>query len=193
MSYIENNITVEKFLDRIQNKTMREQFRSIYHQFDLFCKDEYNKTNKQVLDDLAEDWKITHTSNKIIIVLNRFVKWCLDDHPEITYYHGKYNHIKRKIAAKHPRTIKLYVGKIRILLEDVWNIEVNSQKIFRQVKIPKPEEEEAEPFTTKQMRIFLDSLSNKKKIQFMVLKDTGMRYRNFVKLGKKMSMSLKKE
>ena len=185
MSYIENNITVEKFLDRIQNKTMREQFRSIYHQFHLFCKAEYNKTNKQVLDDLAEDWKITHTSNKIIIVLNRFVKWCLDDHPEITYYHGKYNHIKRKITAKHPRTIKLYVGKIRILLEDVWNIEVNSQKIFRQVKIPKPEEEEAEPFTTKQMRIFLDSLSNKKKIQFMVLKDTGMRIQEFCQIRKK--------
>lgn len=55
MSYIENNITVEKFLDRIQNKNIRREFSSIYHQFDLFCKDEYDKTNNQVLDDLAED------------------------------------------------------------------------------------------------------------------------------------------
>jgi len=185
MSYIENSITVEKFLDRIQNKNIRREFSSIYHQFDLFCKDEYDKTNKQVLDDLAEDWKNTHTSNKIIIVLNNFVKWCLDDHPEITYCHGKNNHIKRRITAKHPRTIKLYVGKIRLLLEDVWNVEVNTNKIFRQVKIPKAEEEEDEPFTKEQMRIFLDSLSNEKKLQFMVLKDTGMRVQEFCQIRKR--------
>lgn len=85
--------------------------------------------------------------------MNNFVKWCLDDHPEITYCHGKNNHIKRRITAKHPRTIKLYVGKIRLLLEDVWDMEVNTNKILRQVKIPKAEEEEDEPFTKEQMRI----------------------------------------
>ena len=185
MSYIENKISVEKFIDRIQNKASRVQFVSIYHQFDLFCKDEYKRANKQVLDDLAKDWNDTHNSKKIIIVMNDFVKWCLVDHPEIVYYRGKYNHIKKSIVARHPRTIKLYVGKIRVLLEDVWDIEVNSSKINRQVKIPKPEEEEAEPFTKKQMRMFLDSVSNKKKLQFMVLKDTGMRIQEFCQIRKK--------
>jgi len=185
VSYLDNKITVDQYLERIQNKSIREQCLSIFHQFGFFCKDEYDKTNNQVLDDLAEDWRITHNSNKIIIVLNKFVKWCLIDHPEIIYYHGKNNHIKRSIASKHPKTIKLYVGKIRIMLEDIWNIEVNSNKINRQVKIPKHEEEENEPFTKEQMRIFLDSMSTTKKSQFMVLKDTGMRIQELCQIRKR--------
>ena len=185
MSYIDNKITVEEYLKNIQIKSMREQYVSIIHQFDFFCTDEFNKTANQVLEDLAIDWEETHQSNKIILVLNKFVQWCLRDHPELTYYHGKYNHIKRKIGKKNPSTIKLYVNKIRQLLDDVWNVEVNVNKISRKIKIPKPEEEEPEAFTKKQMRVFLDSISNTKKLQFMVLKDTGMRIQELCQIRKK--------
>ncbi len=185
MSYIDNKITVEEYLKNIQIKSMREQYRSIIHQFDFFCTDEFNKTANQVLEDLAIDWEETHRSNKIILVLNKFVQWCLNDHPELTYYHGKYNHIKRKIGKKNPSTINLYVNKIRQLLDDVWNVEVNVNKISRKIKIPKPEEEGPEAFTKKQMRVFLDSISNTKKLQFMVLKDTGMRIQELCQIRKK--------
>jgi integrase len=185
MDYIDNKITIEEFLQGIQIKSMREQYASVIHQFGFFCKDEFNKTCSQVLGDLATDWGKTHSSNKIILVLNKFVKWCLRDHPEIIYYHGKYNHIKRSIGGKNPSTIKLYVNKIRQLLDDVWNVEVNVNKISRKVKIPKPEEEEPEAFTKEQMRIFLDSISNTKKLQFMVLKDTGMRIQELCQIRKK--------
>ena len=164
---------------------MREQYVSIIHQFDFFCTDEFNKTANQVLEDLAINWEETHQSNKIILVLNKFVQWCLNDHPELVYHHGKYNHIKRKIGKKNPSTIKLYVNKIRQLLDDVWNVEVNVNKISRKIKIPKSEEEEPEAFTKKQMRVFLDSISNTKKLQFMVLKDTGMRIQELCQIRKK--------
>ena len=185
MSYIDNTITVEEYLKNIQIKSMREQYVSIIHQFDFFCTDEFNKTANQVLGDLAIDWEETHQSNKIILVLNKFVQWCLNDHPELEYHHGKYNHIKRKIGKKNPSTIKLYVNKIRQLLDDVWSVEVNVNKISRKIKIPKPEEEEPEAFTKKQMRVFLDSISNTKKLQFMVLKDTGMRIQELCQIRKK--------
>ena len=185
MSYIDNKITIEEYLKNIQIKSMREQYVSIIHQFDFFCTDEFNKTANQGLGDLAIDWEETHQSNKIILVLNKFVQWCLNDHPELTYHHGKYNHIKRKIGKKNPSTIKLYVNKIRQLLDDVWSVEVNVNKISRKIKIPKPEEEEPEAFTKKQMRVFLDSISNTKKLQFMVLKDTGMRIQELCQIRKK--------
>lgn len=185
MSYLETVQTFERFIESIEKKSMREQYVSIYHQFDLFCKSKYNTTNNQVLEDLSKDWKINHNSNKIILVLNDFVQWCLKDHPEITYNHGKYNHIKRHITKKSPRTIRLYVNKIRQLLDDVWDIEVNASKINRKIKIPKAEEEESEPFTKEQMRILLDFVSNTKKLQFMVLKDTGMRIQEFCQIRKK--------
>ncbi len=185
MSYIDNKITIEEYLKNIQIKSMREQYISIIHQFDFFCADEFNKTANQVLDDLAIDWENTHQSNKIITVLNKFVQWCLNDHLELTYHHGKYNHIKRKIGKKNPSTIKLYVNKIRQLLDDVWNIEVNVNKISRKIKIPKPEEEEPEVCTKEQMRIFLDSISNTKKLQFMILKDTGMRIQELCQIRKR--------
>ena len=185
MSYIDNKITIEEYLKNIQIKSMREQYVSIIHQFDFFCTDEFNKTANQVLEDLAIDWEETHQSNKIILVLNKFVQWCLNDHPELEYHHGKYNHIKRKIGKKNPSTIKLYVNKIRQLLDDVWSVEVNVNKISRKIKIPKPEEEEPEAFTKKQMRVFLDSISNTKKLQFMVLKDTGMRIQELCQIRKK--------
>ena len=185
MSYIDNKITIEEYLKNIQIKSMREQYVSIIHQFDFFCTDEFSKTANQVLGDLAIDWEETHQSNKIILVLNKFVQWCLNDHPELTYHHGKYNHIKRKIGKKNPSTIKLYVNKIRQLLDDVWSVEVNVNKISRKIKIPKPEEEEPEAFTKKQMRVFLDSISNTKKLQFMVLKDTGMRIQELCQIRKK--------
>ena len=184
MSYIENSKTLDEYLNEINIKSTKEQYIALVHQFDYFCKDVYNKSVNQVMDDLSKDWEKTHKSNKIIIVLNKFVQWCLCDHPEITYIHGKYNNIKRSVKAKHPKTIKLYVNKIRQLLDDVWDVEVNISKINRKVKIPQPEEEDPEPFTKKQMRVFLDSLSNTKKLQFMVLKDTGMRIREFCQIRK---------
>jgi integrase len=185
VSYLETVNTFEIFIKNIERKSMREQYVSIYHQFDLFCKSKYNTSNDQVLEDLSKDWGINHNSNKIILVLNDFVQWCLKDHPEITYTHGKYNHIKRHITKKSPRTIRLYVNKIRQLLDDVWDVEVNASKINRKIRIPKAEEEEAEPFTKQQMRNFLDSLSNTKKLQFMILKDTGMRIQEFCQIRKK--------
>jgi integrase len=184
MSYIDDEKTLDEFLKNIRSKNMREQYTSIVNQFDLFCKSKYNESAEQVLKNLSNDWENTHKSNKIILVLSDFVDWCLQDHLDITYFHGKYNHIKKSIKAKHPRTIRLYVNKIRQLLDDVWDVEVNINKVNRKVKIPKPEDEEPEPFTKEQMRIFLDSISNIKKLQFMVLKDTGMRIQEFCQIRK---------
>ncbi len=184
MSYISENITIEEFLDRCPKKSTRDMYIIALSQFDHFCRDSFEKSGRQVLEDIAEGIKKSHDSNKLIIVLNRFVQWCLKDHPEITYRHGKNCLLKRQIMAKNPNSVRKYVGKLRIILEDVWNIEINSSKVRRQVKIPDAEEEEAESFTKEQMRLFLDSVSNEKKLQFMVLKDTGMRIRELCQIRK---------
>ena len=184
MSYIDENITIEEFLGRCSKKSTRDLYIIALSQFDHFCNDSFEKSGTQVLEDISEEIKKSHDSNKLIIVLNRFVQWCLVDHPEIKYRHGRDNLIKRKITAKNPNSIKKYIGKIRIILEDVWNVEINSSKVRRQVKIPDANEEDVEPFTKEQMRLFLDSVSNEKRLQFMVLKDTGMRIRELCQIRK---------
>lgn len=185
MSYIDEMITIEEFLSRCQNNSTKKLYATALSQFDYFCKDRFKKTGEQVLEDVAKDIKNNHNSNKLITVLNRFVQWCIKDHPEITFYHGRDNVIRRTIEAKNPNSIKKYIGKIRIVLEDVWNVEINPSKIKRCVKIPDAEEEQTEPFTKEQMRVFLDSLSSDKKTPFMVLKDTGMRIRELCQIRKR--------
>ena len=54
----------------------------------------------------------------------------------------------------------------------------------KRVKVPKAEEEDPEPFTKEQMRLLLDRCSNHAKLKYMVLKDTGCRIGELVKLRK---------
>jgi integrase len=71
-----------------------------------------------------------------------------------------------------------------VILDDIFETTITASKIRRNVKIPKAGRDKPVAFTTQEMRLFLDSLSSEKKLQFMVLKDTAMRIQEFCKLRK---------
>jgi len=184
MTYIDDKRTIEEFLNNCQSKSTRSTYEMALKQFDHFCNYKYETTGKTILNELSTPDKNGKTDTKIIIAFNAFVQWCLVDHPEITYYRGKNNCIKNTIHAKHSNTIKLYVSSLRVILDDVYETTITSSKIRRNVKIPKAGRDKPVAFTPKEMRLFLDALSSEKKLQFMVLKDTGMRIQEFCKLRK---------
>lgn len=184
MTYIDDKRTIDEFLSNCQSKSTRSTYKMALKQFDHFCNDKYETTGETILNELSTPDKNGKTDTKIIIAFNAFVQWCLVDHPEITYYRGKNNCIKDTIHAKHSNTIKLYVSSLRVILDDVFETTITASKIRRNVKIPKAGKDKPVAFTPQEMRLFLDSLSSEKKLQFMVLKDTGMRIQEFCKLKK---------
>jgi len=184
MTYIDNKRTIEEFLNNCQSKSTRSTYEMALKQFDHFCNEKYETTGKSILNELSKSDENGKTDTKIIIAFNAFVQWCLVDHPDITYYRGKNNCIKDTIRAKHSNTIKLYVSSLRVILDDIFETTITTSKIRRNVKIPKAGRDKPVAFTPKEMRLFLDALSSEKKLQFMVLKDTGMRIQEFCKLRK---------
>ena len=145
----------------------------------------YNRTSQQILDDLVEEYNTNHSNEKLYILFNHFKEWLLLDHPEIEYFTGKDHKHRKTIKARHPNTVKQYLVKIRSIFEEIGNIEINSRIFNKRVKVPRAEEEDPEPFTKEQMRIFLDRCSNHNKLKYMVLKDTGARIRELVQLRKR--------
>jgi len=184
MTYIDDKRTIDEFLNNCQSKSTRSTYEMALKQFDHFCNQKYGTTSKTILNELSTPDENGKTDTKIIVAFNAFVQWCLVDHPEITYYRGKNNCIKDTIRTKHSNTIKLYVSSLRVILDDVYETTITSSKIRRNVKIPKAGRDKPVAFTPKEMRLFLDGLSSEKKLQFMVLKDTGMRIQEFCKLRK---------
>jgi integrase len=184
MSYIEDKITIKEYLDNIQDKGKNNHIKSILNQFDIFCKQKYNKSNQEIMDDLFE-MQETQRKDKIYRIFNQFKDWMLIDHPELEYFLGRNKNQKRTIKKRHSNTIKTYLKTIRAIFEEIGNIEINSRILAKRVKIPKAEEEEPETFTKQQMRTLLDRCSNQAKLKYMVLKDTGCRIGELVQIRKR--------
>ena len=185
MSYLQNKITIEQYLISIINFSKKNHVGSVLNTFNIFCNQKYSKSSQQILDDLSDEINKTHSNDKVYVLFNHFKDWLLVDHPEIVYYFGKNQSLKKTIKARHPNTVQLYLIKIRSIFEEIGNIEINSRLFNKRVKVPKAEEEEPEPFTKEQIRLLLDRCSNHGKLKYMVLKDTGCRIGELVQIRKR--------
>lgn len=185
MSYIKDKITIKEYLNSIRDKGKKSHIGSILNQFDIFCKQQFNKTNQQIMDDLYEMQKNEDSKNKVYVVLNDFKNWLLIDHPEIVYFMGKNKNQRRTIKARHANTVSTYLKMIRVIFEEIGDIELSTRKFWSKIKIPTPEEDEPEPFTKKQMRLLLDRCSNQTKLKYMTMKDTSMRVSEMVQIRKR--------
>jgi len=185
MSYIENRISIEDYLDSIKEKSKKNHVGSILNQFNLFCKQNFNRTHQQVIDDIKKEITKTNSNDKIYVLFNKYKDWLSQDHPEITYYTGKYSKHKNTIKKRHPNSIKQYISKMRNIFEEIGNIEINNRIFNKRVRIAKAEEEDPEPFTKEQMRLLLDRCSNHNKLKYMVLKDSGMRVGELTQIRKR--------
>lgn len=185
MSYIQNRRSIEDYLDSIKERGKKNHIGSILNQFNIFCKQSFNKTHQQVIDDIRDEIAKTNSNDKIYVLFNKYKDWLSQDHPEITYYSGKYSKHKNTIKKRHPNSIKQYISKMRNIFEEIGNIEINNRIFNKRVRIEKAEEEDPEPFTKEQMRILLDRCSNHNKLKYMVLKDSGMRVGELTQIRKR--------
>jgi integrase len=185
MSYIENRRSIEDYLNNIKDKGKRNHIGSILHQFDIFCKQSFNKTHQQIIDDVKEEVTKTNSNDKIYVLFNKYKDWLSLDHPEITYYVGRNTKCMSTIKKRHPNSIRQYISKMRNIFEEIGNIEINNRVFNKRVRVVKAEEEDPEPFTKEQMRILLDRCSNHNKLKYMVLKDSGIRVGELVQIKKR--------
>lgn len=182
MSYIPDTNTREEYLNSKTAPNTRKMAESSLTQFGRFTASKYDKTPEQIMTDLKDEEKALE---RIYTILNQWVTWLGQDHPEIITYRGRYKNIKKTFKAIHPNTQKQYLNHITSFLEDVGGFEINSRRLRKRVRLPKAEEEDPEPFTKDELRILLDNCSNTKKTLFMVLKDSGMRIGESLQLKKK--------
>ncbi|MDH3313050.1 MAG: hypothetical protein OEM28_07880 [Nitrosopumilus sp.] len=160
MSYIPDVNTREEYLDSKSAVNTRRMAEYSLTQFGRFTESEYHKTPEEIISDLKDDNKVLE---KIYTVLNKWITWLKQDHPEIITYRGRYKNIKKTFKAIHPNTQKQYLNHIKGFLEDVGGFDINNRRLKKRVRLPKAEEEEPEPLTKDELRILLDNCSNKKK------------------------------
>ena len=182
MSYIHDVNTREEYLASKSAINTRRMAETSLTQFGRFTESEYGKTSEEIIADLKDDGKALE---KIYTVLNKWITWLGQDHPEIITYRGRYKNIKKTFKAIHPNTQKQYLNHIKGFLEDVGGFDINNRRLRKRVRLPKAEEEEPEPLTKEELRILLDNCTNKKKTMLMVMKDSGMRIGETLQLKKK--------
>lgn len=85
-------------------------------QFGRFTESEYHKTPEEIVSDLKNDDKALE---KLYTVLNKWITWLGQDHPEIITYLGRYHNIKKTFKAIHPNTQKQYLNHTKCFLEDI--------------------------------------------------------------------------
>jgi len=185
MSYIEDRRTIKEYLQSIKDKEKKIHVGSILNQFNLFCKQNFNKNPQEVIDDIKEEIVKMGSNDKIYVLFNKYKEWLSEDHPEIVYYTGYNLKHKNTIKKRHPNSIRHYISQMRNIFEEIGNIEINNRIFNKRVRIEKAEEEDPEPFTKEQMRILLDRCSNHNKLKYMVMKDSGVRVGELVQIRKR--------
>jgi len=81
MSYVENKITIDEYLDNISNRAKKCRVQSILNTFNHFCNQRYDKSSQQILDDLFDEIRKTHSNDKVYVLFNHFKDWLLVDLP----------------------------------------------------------------------------------------------------------------
>lgn len=179
MSYIEENSSVKDYFNSRANKRSRNTVKYTLSVFNRFCLKKYQRDAETVVNDLKNE-----PSEKIYTMVNQYVIWLGQDHPEILIKIGRHKY-ERPMKALHPATIRNYVGHLKDYLEEVGGFEISDRRWKRRIKLPKMISEDPEPFRPEEVRILLDNASPKKKFLYMVLKDSGMRIGETLRIRKK--------
>ena len=180
MSYIEN-LTREQFLSGIDNQRTKQNYVVAMNQFDIFCEQSFSKRGDLVIKDLKNHINLTKDDSGLYRLLQNFVNWLNEDHPQLTI---KAKNHSRPMTKRHPTTIKNYLSSIKQYIEEFGNIDIIDRKFRKRVKIPKKPNEELEPFTKNEIRDLIDHSGFDRKVLYMTLKDSGMRIGEAVQIRK---------
>ena len=185
LDYISDRITREEFYEKIFAKSGSESSletaKAHLKNLDYFCQDHYNRETITILSDLREDMENTRSPTKVLRFLDEFVKWMLQDHPNIEFTIGRGNKATRFLRKKNNNSIPVYFATIRKYISQVGGIRLHDDDIKMDVTKPKVsngdyEDEEAEPLTAKQARDIIELTTDQKSITlYHTMNDTGFR------------------
>jgi integrase len=140
--------------------------------FDHFCQGMHGKSGEEIVLELELVCKKDQNYDRVFKLVNNFILWLGQDHPELRI--NMCNQIMGK-QKNHPSNVRRYVSSIRQFLEEFGQMEYSERRYKRLVKLPKVIDQELEPFIANQIREFVDTATRKRKPLYMTLKDSGMR------------------
>ena len=182
MSYLDTRITTKEFIRTRGSSYTQKNTITALNLFDHFCNELYQKTGEQVVLDLEEAINQDGNYDRLYRLVNGYVQWLLEDHPNIKIQKHRHTETLKK---HNPTTIRQLISTVRQYLEEFGRIEFSQRRFQRMVKLPKIIHQELEPFTKEEIRLFIDSASPKRKALYMTLKDSGMRIGEALQIQKK--------
>ncbi len=173
MSYIDDKITKDDFLDRIYKKSKSENTRHsaeiALRNLDLFCQHTFQKDMDTVIDDLIS----IDNSRKTFAFFQKFVDFLQQDHPDILFNASHTNARRISFKAKMPSSIRAYVTKSRKYAK-MRGLSVDIENFVDNVFLPTIDEElDPEPFTHDEIRLVCNHVTINRKILYMSIKDSG--------------------
>lgn len=182
MSYLDTRITREQFINTRGAEKTQLGTRSSLNLFDRFCESSYKEDGDVVVRNLESAIKKDGNYDRLFMICNNFVIWLLEDHPEIIV---KRNHYTTTVKKHNPSSIKKTIHVLRQYFEEFGHLEFSERKFRRMVRLPKKIDEDPEPFTKAEIRVFVDNAMPKRKALYMTLKDSGLRIGEAVQLRKR--------
>ena len=169
MSYIQERYTVEQFIAE-RSKAQENIAKSALSQLDRFSMEQYQVSGLQLFEDLGKE----QNESKTFLVLNQFIAWLQEEHPEIMIPFGKMK-CQRPFKPLHSRTIKNYIKALKNILDDCFGLVFNERQFKRKVRYPQIENFDPDPLTKEELKLIMEYASRSKRVLYMTLKDSGMR------------------
>ena len=129
MSYLSSRITREEFIKTRGAETTQSNARVALNMFDHFCLGTYDKSGDQVVLDLESICNKDRNYDRVFNLVNSFILWLGQDHPELRI--NMCNKIMEK-PKNHASSIIRYVSSIRQFLEEFGQIEF-SDKVLQPI------------------------------------------------------------
>ena len=148
--------------------------KSAVSNFKYFSSDVYDADSDELLRQLAKE----NNTDKVMIVMNSFIDWMGQDHPNILWKRlptQKGSILKKKSS----KSIKDYMSFIKKYIKLCYGIRVYEDDWRDFVAIPvktEEEDQESEPLTKKEFKAILEEINDaKRKTMYLFMKDTGFR------------------
>jgi len=179
MEIYERTITREEFFEKVKKKSGSQNSRigakTSLANFEYFCQKTYKKPVEAVIEDLIQYEKKDGNQNRTFRVLDKFVSFLQEDHPDILINYNLKNQKPKILKKKMASSIRQYFLYIRKYMR-LRGLRLDRDDFSDYVTIPTVEEEmDPEPFTHDEIRLVCQYATSSRRLLFMTLKDSGMR------------------
>ena len=173
MSYLDDKITTEEFINTRGALKTKKLARWSLHLFDLFTKDTLDgKSCEQVVLDMQKEIEKDGKFDRLFILTNKFIQWLQEDHEDIKVKSSNHEVCIRKHGAA---SIDVVVIHLRSYYEEFGQIDYPDRKWRRMVRLPKKVKIELYPLSKEEITQICDRSKPQRRALYMILKDTGLR------------------